>query len=423
MMANSKVSLTLCASPLTRTLLLLNLITLCLVQIYNHSQIPELNHQDHNRAAIATSPSQQEDQEVFHKRKFHGKEKFDPSIWKNLEPSRVVPPHEQAVQVGRGDLGCVRQTNHTRRHALMRVIVFQKDGQMQLQNLISHYIQALRYDEIVIINHDGNDPFTLEIIDQYAQLGVHVWNCNGTMEEVMKADELAKGQMWSDVISMYKSDSEFLLPVDVDEHLMLRMGAKPGSPFHNGSYITWNRDDLSKALSQLSTSGKFYKTANATVIPYDCGMSKSQIRVNRTMVPICIAKIFFRGVDFNGTDAGNHYGIPRDEFAYKCQNDGVENVYEITNFIMVHHQVTCFNDWLLHSLRVANEKGLTDKAVNCSQQDSRRVVEICNLWHSFAADNFSVWKMKDIYQDRVCSMLRRDESGNSWDDLFVGYEL
>jgi hypothetical protein len=425
-----------CTNILVIFFLLLNLITVFMGQIGNDTQmLLETNYPGHDSApeerfmmASTSSTSKPYHHHLmeshlqynpkFKRQPLHINKKFDPSIWTILEPSRFIPPQEQATQVGQGKFGCVRQTNHVRRHALMRVIVFQKDGQMQLQNLISHYIQALRFDEIVIINHNGNDAFTLEIIDKYAQLGVHVWNCNGTSAEVMYRDEIAKGQMWSDVISMYKSDSDFLLPVDVDEHLMLRMGAKAESPFDTGSYITWNRDDLIMALSELSTSGKIYKTVNATMTPYDCGIRKSHIRVNKAMASECFAKIFFRGSDFNGTDAGNHHGVPRDELFHKCRTYGVENVYEVTNFISVHHQVTCFSDWLIHTLRVANEKGYNDKMVNCSLQDSR-TIEICELWDNFAMANFSVWDMKKLYQDHVCSLLHHDGKDEKGEDVFV----
>jgi hypothetical protein len=331
----------------------------------------------------------------------------------------ILPLHEQATQVGNSKFGCTRQTNHARRHALMRAIIFQKDGQMQLYNLLSHYVQALRYDEIVIINHNGQDDFTLRIIDKYAQLGVHVWNCNGTTEEVMKREALAKGQMWSDVISMYKSDSDFLLPLDVDEHLILRMGAKVGDPFDAGSsYISWNRDDLTMALSKLPKSDKIYKTVVGMFTPIDCGVMEAQIMIEKNMASHCFAKVFFRGTDFIATDGGNHHGYPRGELYRKCERDGVEQTYEMTNFILVHHQVTSFSDWLIHALRKVAEKGVNDRMVNCTQF-RRGLLDKCLLWQSFDAVNFSAWELRKLYKKEVCSEFNIEDYDG--DRVFINY--
>jgi hypothetical protein len=135
-------------------------------------------------------------------------------------------------------------SNHTRRDALVRVIVYQKDALFQLENLLVHYLQAVRYDEIVIVDNDGVDAKTKAIAEKYVNKGVHLWRCAGTMFE--------KGELWTQVINVYKDDSQFLFPVDVDKLMAIRVGVEPGELFtSNQNPLVWNRKALENELSKL----------------------------------------------------------------------------------------------------------------------------------------------------------------------------
>jgi hypothetical protein len=127
-------------------------------------------------------------------------DEFDPSSWMQLKPSSSSMVHKTK--------NCVMFSNHTRRDALVRVIAYQKDASFQLENLLVHYLQAVRYNEIVIVDNDGVDAKTKAIAEKYVNKGVHLWRCDGTMFE--------KGELWTQVINVYKNDSQFLMPVDVD---------------------------------------------------------------------------------------------------------------------------------------------------------------------------------------------------------------
>ena len=100
-------------------------------------------------------------------------DEFDPSSWMQLKPSSYSMVHKTK--------NCVMLSNHTRRDALVRVIAYQKDALFQLENLLVHYLQAVRYDEIVIVDNDGVDAKTKALAEKYVNKGVHLWRCAGTM--------------------------------------------------------------------------------------------------------------------------------------------------------------------------------------------------------------------------------------------------
>ena len=343
---------------------------------------------------------------------------FDPSSWEHLNASSSSSAITETEH-------CVLRSNHTRRDALVRIVVFQKDGGMQLENLLIHYLQAVRYDEIVIVDQQGVDPMTTAIAQQYVNKGVHLWRCNGSMKE--------KGEQWSEVIAVYKNDSQYIFPVDVDELLAIRTNYEPGESFGPAlSNLDWNRKALEKELSNLPASeGKPNKTLDAKPIPLDChvhgvpvlleeeekqvGHLQSQQQLTQHAGPLCkikgmyrnsrkaksgcFEKIFFRAKDFQFTDIGNHHGHVK---YTDCKKMGVEATYVLTNFVLVHFQVTSFSDWLLHALRLAADKGFNRLERYKCPPGHTQPYHSCPMFQDFTAMNFSIYEMREMYRSRKC---------------------
>jgi hypothetical protein len=348
-------------------------------------------------------------------------DEFDPSSWMQLKPSSYSMVHKTK--------NCVMLSNHTRRDALVRVIAYQKDASFQLENLLVHYLQAVRYDEIVIVDNDGVDAKTKAIAEKYVNKGVHLWRCAGTIFE--------KGELWTQVINVYKNDSQFLLPVDVDELMAIRVGVEPGEPFtSNQNPLVWNRKALENELSKLPPSnGRPYKTLDAKPVPLDCHVvnnrqqqnvlidisDRSSLSLTRHMGPLCkvetiyrpeknatsscFAKNFYRGDEFRFTDVGNHHGhISLKE----CQDKGVEATYVQSNFVLVHFQVTTFADWLTHALRLASDRGFNRLEKYECPPSHRLPYHSCPMFQDFKAMNFSIYEMRQMYRNRYCGV------GSDW---------
>lgn len=348
-------------------------------------------------------------------------DEFDPSSWMQLKPSSYSMVHKTK--------NCVMLSNHTRRDALVRVIVYQKDGLFQLENLLVHYLQAVRYDEIVIVDNDGVDAKTKAIAEKYVNKGVHLWRCAGTMFE--------KGELWTQVINVYTNNSQFLFPVDVDELMAIGVGVEPGEPFtSNQNPLVWNRKALENELSKLPPSGgRPYKTLDAKPVPLDCHVvnnrqqqnvlidisDTSSLSLTQHMGPLCkvettywhekdatshcFEKNFYRGDEFRFTDDGNHHGhISLKE----CQDKGADATYVKSNFVLVHFQVTTFDDWLTHALRMASDMGFNRLEKYECPPDWRLPFHACPMFQDFMAMNFSIYEMRQMYRNRYCGV------GSDW---------
>lgn len=88
------------------------------------------------------------------------------------------PPEHQIVR-STASKECFLRTNHTNQWSAARIIIFQRDSGMKLSSLLAHYLQVLDHNSIVIIDHNGRDPLTESLLQQYEKIGVHVWNCTG----------------------------------------------------------------------------------------------------------------------------------------------------------------------------------------------------------------------------------------------------
>ncbi len=307
--------------------------------------------------------------------------------------------------------GCKRLSPFGLNHAPLRIFIYQKNGGEQLVNILIHYLQALTYDEVVIIANeedDGTDllatnPFYEKVVGK----GIHFWQCSGTLQY--------KGQRWTEVISQYKDKTDFVLPIDADEFLAIELNGDTTS-----ASLAWDRPSLLSALKDLPPSGgKPYKTLDAKPIPVDCEGHPDRIipdvegrhSPRHCNVPGitkgkfgCFAKNIFAGEDFTTVDNGNHHG-PKEktrEWRMRCENEGLEAAYIPSNFVLIHYQVLDFNDWLIHMLkRVVDYKYELD----CDKPNPNwPPFHVCNAHAKSKAANFSVNEMTKIYNQMFCTM-------------------
>ncbi len=308
---------------------------------------------------------------------------------------------------------CTRVSTHGFNKAPLRIFIYQKGGGEQLVNILIHYLQALTYDEIVIITNeerDSDDILSDYLYRDIVAKGIHFWQCSGNL--------VRKGNRWTEVIQQYQNFTDFVLPIDADEYLSISSPETAEMP-----QLIWNRPALLDALKALPPSGgKPYKTLDAKPIPVDCknhpdadpvvplfdkrhyskycavpGISQGKLN--------CFTKNIFEGKEFVSVDNGNHHG-PKErekEFRTTCENDGVEAVYIPTNFVLAHYQVLQYSDWFLHLIK----RVVDYKYMDCSNpQPSWPYYHVCNLYAKGQETNFSVHELTPLYEDLFCENLR-----------------
>mmetsp|Transcript_22031 Transcript_22031/g.27801 ORF Transcript_22031/g.27801 Transcript_22031/m.27801 type:complete len:409 (-) Transcript_22031:106-1332(-) len=312
--------------------------------------------------------------------------------------------------------GCKRLSKFGMNQAQLRIFIYQKKGGEQLVNILIHYLQAMTYDEIVIIANEEDDGTDLlatnPLYEKIVSKGMHFWQCEGTLQ--------VKGQRWTEVISQYQNKTDFVLPIDADEYLSIALPKSGDDVSNSKAPLVWDRTTLLTALEDLPASnGKPYKTLDAKPLPVDCedhpdgiipdiegrhsprhcnipGISKGQLG--------CFAKNIFAGEDFTSVDNGNHHGpkLKTREWRVSCETKGLESAYIPSNFVLIHYQVLDFSDWLIHLLkRVVDYKYELD----CDKPNPNwPPFHVCNAHAKAKAANFSVHAMQKIYGEMFCKM-------------------
>jgi Glycosyl transferase family 2 len=314
---------------------------------------------------------------------------------------------------------CSLQSQHQHQWALARIVLFQRNGGKQLSAFIRHYLHVLPADALVVIDHESDpESWTSSLLNHFAAQGIHVWKCAGSYE-------FSREYMWSKITSVYKDDSEFVFPVDVDE--LITVPVQGGNTEQDG--LTWGRNTFYEALTDLKEkfSGKAFKFELAEPIPADCHFSASASfpspvceleHVNRRLAGSrwgCMDKCFARGRDFVKTDLGNHYLVTHRTVAKApqmkhagyniikmCTEDGIDDWYETSNLVLLHMQKLEFSDWVLHYLRGAAAHGFSVPGNNCSIAPSAIASHYCQGWHEFQQNYFSPDILRKIYTQRFC---------------------
>jgi len=82
-----------------------------------------------------------------------------------------------------------------------------------------------------------------------------------------------KEEMLSLVMHRYTDVSDFVFPIDVDEHIaVLTPSTSSLSTSTNATSqaLSWSKEDLSRALHKLRDTGKPFKMEKGDVYPVDC---------------------------------------------------------------------------------------------------------------------------------------------------------
>jgi hypothetical protein len=327
---------------------------------------------------------------------------------------------------------CSLQSRSQHQHSLARFVIFQRDLGHKLQDLIAHYHSAVPFDSLVIIDHNGSDKVTSNLLQQYSQLGAHIWKCRGSFDQ--------KAIMWSHVAKFYANASDFVFPLDGDEYMTI---LHQSSDDDDESFsLRWNHEVLQKELSRLEDNGLTFKTIRSNPFPIDCELnddqtpittnshhqhhqtnvisrSSSQCRLKYTVSDIghyCYNKIFYRGHDLTGITHGNHnppnHVGPACREKYKFNKDlensspiqSSDGLYNLSNFTIIHMQSIEFSDFILHRLRGASDKEFNKitkaKKGACNPYGSSG--HYCDGWLELVDVSFDFYKMKDIYKKTKC---------------------
>mmetsp|Transcript_14590 Transcript_14590/g.25285 ORF Transcript_14590/g.25285 Transcript_14590/m.25285 type:complete len:423 (-) Transcript_14590:72-1340(-) len=315
---------------------------------------------------------------------------------------------------------CSLVTNATHHHAKMRFVVFQRDAGDDLYNLITYYTQVVPLDSLVVIDHQGVEKATQEILSYYGNLGMHVWRCEGAFKN--------KAKMWSHVTSVYSQSSDFVFPIDADEYLAILANAT-----EQAFVLKWDQPAFLEAVERnlgKVSEGKYFKSINGRVIPGECSLesvsyqqqnpsflapactaSQVVIDIRENKEAFCWEKVFSTGKDFIGTDKGNHHGGEGSLNYRAClehqKNPATKpNPYLLSNFVLLHMQDLTYNAWIAHFLRGASSSGFNkfgdefEKMKGCPPQAGSHY---CRKWVQMIGKNFSYWEMKKVFHNEKCS--------------------
>jgi Glycosyl transferase family 2 len=308
---------------------------------------------------------------------------------------------------------CALQTPPKHAKTLARVILFQRDGRNQLRDFVTHYTKALPYNSLVIMDHEGSDDYTQSLLKDYGAMGAHIWRCKGSFK--------AKAIMWTQVTRVYAPDSGFVFPVDVDELLAVQSEQQQQQVVG----LEWSTESLKGALAKLSRSGKPYKMNWIESVPSECHvhMPHTQVQLRKAaedegiyasdMCDIqfvktkevgCMDKTFARGIQFFKTDTGNHYGGTRKHPMLSkalCDEKGLTNVYEMSTLALIHLKEKTFEDWLVHGLRGATDRGFHQIFdIDCNEVEQS--LHYCKKWEKITKAKFSPYELRKVYVEDVC---------------------
>jgi hypothetical protein len=183
---------------------------------------------------------------------------------------------------------------------LVDIFTFQKNEGTLLLEWGAWHGSIFGFDALHIIDHQSDDPQTILYLDLLASKGVHVMQYSGKFER--KSVQLTH---W-----MATSGAKFLVPIDVDEFLVL---------IQNGSLVLDNNKILS-TFHHLPTDGRRYRMKRIDAIycpgnntnnrPRSSFSRAQEMTVFQQAPPHlnCKAKTFYLRSAFLEADQGNHHG-------------------------------------------------------------------------------------------------------------------
>jgi len=246
---------------------------------------------------------------------------------------------------------------------LVDLYTFQKDEGNLLREWGMYHGAVFGYKALHIIDHASTDNQTKEALGFFRSKGATVVYFNGSF--------LSKHEQLSEL--MLQSSARFLVPIDVDEFLVMRDGR---------TFVT-DADAILHGFGSLPINGRRYRMASiharrCSLSPLDQDSVREFSRTREMKVfeapkPInCMSKSFFLRATFVKTDQGNHGGVTTMDALDRRQRNIVQGCpyYHKNTSISILHYGTLlpWELWYMKMMRgvdVYNHKTSVDAGDTC----------------------------------------------------------
>ena len=261
---------------------------------------------------------------------------------------------------------------------LVNIFTFQKnEGKLMLEWGAWHG-SIFGFDALHIIDHQSDDPQTIFYLNMLASKGAHIETYSGKFQH--KASQLTK---W-----MASSEAKFLVPIDVDEFLILVV---------NNSLLL-DSNEILNTFRYLPVDGRRYKPTSilASYCPSEHdtntrswkNFSRPQEMTVFKQAPIHLEcssmKTFYLRSSFLGTDQGNHYGsVVMDKYDANYRVNGCP-YFHSPSIGLVHYGYNL--PWSIQRdklMRGANVYNHTGRLAAGQQVCSGHGAHYCGFWKKF----------------------------------------
>jgi len=276
--------------------------------------------------------------------------------------------------------GAIPPVANTKSHKPVYLFTLHNDDPEVLFDWLQYHSYLFSIGNITFLDNKSEDPRVCRLLHLYKYCGLNV----------IQVDNFAnKSGLLTDAMSRYKdTEDAFLLPLDVDEFLVL------GNPSTNGvrdigrhlyEHISMNASDVRNAFDNLLVDGRKYKMQSARMLPADKATCNKAFhaKCTHTDAPFrraiqysyfslnpdnrvwkAIAKTFYHTDGFIMTDAGNHYGLVQHDHGHMPGFLGKDNVslhlddyFQWSDLALLHFQKGSFDSLIHQYFRVSREEG------------------------------------------------------------------
>ena len=239
---------------------------------------------------------------------------------------------------------------------LVRVFTFHKDEEYLLGDWLAYHCYVFGCENVVLIDHASTMPTVSKLISLYRTKGVAIVDFRGEFKD--KANAL------SQAMRANSNAAEFLVPIDVDEFIVV----------DDGSKVSADREKILNAFASLDLTDrrKFKFNSRVADCPQqDDGASKRPALVDLFSKPkaTSMAKTFFHARDFVLTDQGNHVGrVRRDNGTDQdvmLAPKRFDDFFKRTSLSLLHFSMPDFDTWYSKLFQRAAAYGFTMNT-NCA---------------------------------------------------------
>jgi hypothetical protein len=254
------------------------------------------------------------------------------------------------------------------------LFLFQNEEHELLADWLQYHAYLFGISSLVVIDHKSHSQHICGLLALYERCGATVVSYTGEFAH--------KHRKLSETMRSYPKS--MLIPLDADEFIVLQEHNTTG---HN-SGLTYNRENIVRAINGLSIDGRKYKFAASYVLRYDGKVCDSimhhneqeQLTFRRALPngythllahdsPGPRGKTFFYSDGFISTDQGNHFGeVKHDHGDVNKAAPVLANIshyFLFTDLTLLHMSTPSYQGAKRKVLRGADAYGFTDRT-NCS---------------------------------------------------------